>query len=140
MLRVHAGPCFNIPMKIPLLIVSLALVLPALARDLTIFSREKLAAWCIVPFDVKKRAPAEREMKPYLIALNLNGMVKDGESSGRKILTIGEGDEEKAMIAAVADSGWKGPVGILNHRPDQDAEVILKANRDGLGALVEKLK
>jgi len=80
------------------------------------------------------------QMKPYLIALNLNGMVKDGESTGRKILTIGEGDQEEAMIAAVADSGWKGPVGILNHLPDKDAEVILKANRDGLAALVEKLK
>lgn len=296
MLRVHAGPASILtrPMRIPLLIVSLSLVLPAFARDLTIFSREKLAAWCIVPFDVKKRGPVERaemlnrlgitrlaydwrdehiptfdaeveamkthgieisawwmarggneanrkifevierhgihpqlwvlideplkenpdqgakvkaaateirplaeeakrldckvglynhggwfgepvnqiaiikeldlpnvgivynfhhghahidgfpallaEMKPYLIALNLNGMVKDGETSGRKILTIGEGDQEQAMIAAMADSGWKGPVGILNHRPDQDAEVILKANRDGLGVLVENLK
>lgn len=296
MLRVHAGPVSipTRPMRIPLLIVSLALVVPALARDLTIFSREKLAAWCIVPFDAKKRGPVERaemlnrlgitrfaydwrdeqiptfdaeveamkaqgieisawwmsrgpnevnrkifevigrhgihpqlwvlideplkgnadqqakvkaaaaeirplteeakrlgcqvglynhggwfgepvnqiaiikeldlpnvgivynfhhghahidgfpallaEMKPYLIALNLNGMVKDGESTGRKILTIGEGDQEQAMIAAVADSGWKGPVGILNHRADQDAEIILKANRDGLGVVVEKLK
>jgi len=80
------------------------------------------------------------EMKPYLIALNLNGMVKDGESTGRKILTIGEGDQEETMIAAVADSGWKGPVGILNHLPDKDAEIILKANRDGLGTLVGRLK
>lgn len=281
-------------MRILLLVVSFALVIPAFARDLTIFSREKLAAWCIVPFDAKKRGPVERaemlnrlgitrlaydwrkehiptfdaeveamkahgieisawwmsrgadeanrkifatierhgihpqlwvlideplkgnadrqakvkaaadeirplveeakrlgcqvglynhggwfgepenqiaiihalnlpnvgivynfhhghahidrfpelfaKMQPYLIALNLNGMVKDGESTGRKILTIGEGDREEAMIATVADSGWKGPVGILNHLPDKDAEVVLKANRDGLGALVEKLK
>jgi len=79
-------------------------------------------------------------MKPYLIALNLNGMVEDGESTGRKILPIGEGDREEAMIETVADSGWKGPVGILNHLPAQDAEVILKGNRDGLEKLVGKLK
>jgi len=70
-------------------------------------------------------------MKPHLLALNLNGMVRDGDKQGKKILPIGEGDREQAMIDVVVASGWKGTVGILCHL-DQDAEVILKGNLDGL--------
>jgi sugar phosphate isomerase/epimerase len=70
-------------------------------------------------------------MKPHLLALNLNGMVRDGDKEGKKILPIGAGDREQGMIEVVLASGWKGPVGILCHL-DQDAEVILKGNLDGL--------
>ncbi|WAC19910.1 TIM barrel protein [Luteolibacter sp. SL250] len=70
-------------------------------------------------------------MKPHLLALNLNGMVRDGDKEGKKILPIGAGDREQEMIEVVLASGWKGPVGILCHL-DQDAEVILKGNLDGL--------
>ncbi|MBX3740606.1 MAG: TIM barrel protein [Akkermansiaceae bacterium] len=77
-------------------------------------------------------------MKPHLLALNLNGMVKDGDKVGKKILPIGDGDREQAMIDAVLASGWKGPVGVLCHL-DQDAEVILKGNLDGLEKVRTKL-
>jgi sugar phosphate isomerase/epimerase len=70
-------------------------------------------------------------MKPHLLTLNLNGMVKDGDKEGKKILPIGDGDKEREMIEVALASGWKGPVGILCHL-DQDAEVILKGNLDGL--------
>src|SRR5258708_488006 len=33
-----------------------------------------------------------QKMKPYLLALNLNGMVRDGDRSGRQILPLGQGD------------------------------------------------
>jgi len=74
-------------------------------------------------------------MKPHLLALNLNGMVKGGE----KILPIGAGDQEQAMIEVVLDSGWKGPVGILCHLME-DAEVILEGNLKGLVNLLGNLK
>jgi len=43
-----------------LLLFSLLFVGHAPARDFTMFQRDKVAAWCIVPFDVKKRTPVER--------------------------------------------------------------------------------
>jgi len=77
-------------------------------------------------------------MKPHLLALNLNGMVRDGDKQGKKILPVGAGDQEQGMIDVVLASGWKGPVGVLCHL-DQDAEVILKGNLDGLEKVREEL-
>ena len=73
-----------------------------------------------------------RVMKPYLIALNINGMRKDGP----KILNIGEGDREEAMLRIVRDSGWSGPIGILGHRSELDAETALKGNLTGLAGIL----
>lgn len=74
-------------------------------------------------------------MKPHLMALNLNGMIKDG----KKILPVGAGDQEQRMIEVVLDSGWKGPVGILCHLME-DAELVLDGNLKGLENLLENLK
>lgn len=75
------------------------------------------------------------KMRPYLMAVNLNGMRKEGPM----ILPLGEGDRELAMIQALVRSGYRGPVGILNHRTEVDAEVGLRQNLDGLRALAGKL-
>jgi sugar phosphate isomerase/epimerase len=80
-----------------------------------------------------------RKMQPHLLAVNLNGMVKDGEQSGKKILPIGQGDQEAAMLKAILASGWQGPVGILNHRTEMDAEEALRGNLDGLARLRKEL-
>lgn len=77
-----------------------------------------------------------RLMKPRLLALNLNGMVRDGETLGRKIVVIGQGEEDRAVLKAIVASGWSGPIGILNHT-DEDAETRLKANLEGLDRLVK---
>lgn len=74
-------------------------------------------------------------MKPHLLALNLNGMTRGADKAGRKIMVLGEGEEDLRLLRAIRDSGWRGPVGILNHT-GEDAETRLKANLDGL----EKLK
>jgi sugar phosphate isomerase/epimerase len=74
-------------------------------------------------------------MKPHLYCININGMLKDGETSGKKILTVGEGDRELAMLKTIEKSGWRGPIGILNHRPEADAEESLRKNIDGLNKL-----
>lgn len=74
------------------------------------------------------------KMKPHLLALNLNGMVKDGEKAGNKILVLGTGDLDLGLLETIRKSGWSGPVGVLNHT-DEDAETRLKANLEGLEKL-----
>lgn len=77
-------------------------------------------------------------MKPYLLALNLNGMTCGGDRVGRKILVLGEGEEDLRLLEVIRDSGWRGPIGILNHT-DEDAEKRLRANLTGLEGLVDRL-
>ena len=78
------------------------------------------------------------QMKPHLLAFNLNGMVRDGEKAGKKILPVGQGDLDVKLLRMLRDSGWRGPVGILNHT-DADAETRLRENLDGLNALLPRL-
>ena len=79
-----------------------------------------------------------RLMKPHLFALNLNGMTRDGERLGQKIMPIGQGDIDLDLLRAIRDSGWRGPIGILNHT-DEDAEARLLDNLEGLDWLVPQL-
>jgi sugar phosphate isomerase/epimerase len=72
-----------------------------------------------------------KKMRPHLWALNLNGMVKDGDKVGKKILPLGQGDLDLEILKVIRDSGWRGPVGILNHT-DHDAEARLRDNLEGL--------
>ncbi len=74
-------------------------------------------------------------MKPYLLALNLNGMFQDGEKTGRKIVPIGQGELDSELLSVIRDSGWRGPIGILNHT-DEDAEGRLRDNLEGLDWLL----
>lgn len=77
-------------------------------------------------------------LKPYLLVLNVNGMQTDGDQVGKKILVIGQGDRDAEVFQAILDSGYQGPIGILNHT-DEDAFTRLKANIEGLETLVGKL-
>jgi len=77
-------------------------------------------------------------MKPHLVALNLNGMVKGGDSTGRQILPIAQGDLDLSLLKTIRDSGYAGPIGILNHT-DEDAEGRLRDNLEGLEWLVPQL-
>jgi hypothetical protein len=74
------------------------------------------------------------KMKPYLAALNLNGMSRGGE----QILPLGQGDLDLQLLRAIRASGWHGPIGILNHT-DEDAEARLQDNLDGLAWLTAQL-
>src|SRR5687768_12123990 len=76
-----------------------------------------------------------RRMKPYLLALNINGMRKEGP----KILTVGQGNSELQMLRAVRESDWRGPIGILNHREEMDAEEALLQNIAGLQILQREI-
>nr|WKN37221.1 xylose isomerase [Tunicatimonas sp. TK19036] len=77
-----------------------------------------------------------QKMKPYLLAINLNGMVKDGE----KILILGEGEEELSMLQTIKDSGYQGPIGIIGHQEEEDVKEVLSQNLAGLAKLQAKLK
>ncbi len=71
-------------------------------------------------------------MVPYLICLNLNGMTMKGP----KILPLSQGKEDLRVLTMVRDSGYRGPIGILDHRADTDAEISLQQNLDGLHKLL----
>ena len=75
------------------------------------------------------------QMKPYLMALNLNGMVRNGDKVGKKIVPLGQGELDLELLAIIRASAWRGPIGILNHT-DEDAEGRLRDNLDGLDWLL----
>ncbi|MDP6557393.1 MAG: heme-binding domain-containing protein [Pirellulaceae bacterium] len=70
-------------------------------------------------------------MKPHLLCLNLNGMTRDGDRRGQKILPLGEGEFDVALLKTIRDSGYQGPIGIIGHTQD-DVEMRLRDNLDGL--------
>ena len=85
------------------------------------------------------RFPALLEkMKPYLLALNLNGMIRDGDAKGQLVVPLAQGELDLSLLKIIKDSGWRGPVGILNHT-DEDAEARLLDNLDGLAWLRKEL-
>jgi len=73
-------------------------------------------------------------MQPYLHCLNLNGM---NEGAKPKILSLGKGQHEAAMIATIRKSGYSGPIGILDHRNDTDTEISLRENLEGLKKILK---
>ena len=72
-------------------------------------------------------------MKPPLLCLNLNGM---NDGADPKILDLSHGQHDQAMLKIVIESGYDGPIGILDHRTDLDTEVALRANLEGLDWLI----
>ena len=84
-----------------------------------------------------------QQMMPHLSAVNLNGMNwkdADYDGGGALILPLGQGDYELTMMRQLAESGYRGPIGIIDHRSGVDAQVALRENLDGLVKLREKLK
>ena len=74
-----------------------------------------------------------KDISPYLVAVNLNGMTGEGP----KILEIGMGEHEQYMIELLQKNGFHGPWGILGHISDKDVKVILQDNIQGLNAIFE---
>ena len=44
--------------------------------------------------------------EPHLLCLNINGMTAGGDKAGKKILVIGEGDLDRALLKTIRDSGY----------------------------------
>lgn len=81
-------------------------------------------------------AESLKQMQPYLLCLNINGMTDEAH----KILPVGSGTHDVAMIKTILASGYKGPIGILDHRPELDSEEALKFNLDGLKKVLAEIK
>jgi len=79
-----------------------------------------------------------KKMMPYLHAVNLNGMIAHGDKQGKKILPLGQGDLDLALLKTIQASGYRGPIGILNHT-SADAEQRLLDNLEGLDWLRAQL-
>ena len=78
-------------------------------------------------------------MEPYLLCLNLNGMTRDGDQIGRKILPLGEGEHDVKLLKIIRDSDYTGPIGIIGHTQD-DVEERLKDNLAGLDWILPQLQ
>lgn len=77
-------------------------------------------------------------MKPYLLCLNLNGMIRDGDKRDMKIQPVGQGEMDLSLLKNISESGYRGPIGIIGHTND-DVELRLRDNLDGLNWLVPQL-
>ncbi len=84
---------------------------------------------------LEKMPDAFMMMLPYLHCINLNGMNKDSP----KILPLGQGTEDVEIIRMISESGYRGPVGIIGHVEDEDVEIVLKRNLEGLRKLLSEI-
>ena len=74
-------------------------------------------------------------IKPHLMCLTINGM----KAGGPMVLPVGQGDDDLSILKTIRDSGYTGPIAILNHREEVDAEQGLRENIDGLKKLLGEL-
>lgn len=74
-------------------------------------------------------------MMPYLRCVNLNGM----RAAGPKILPLGTGDREQAMMRQLKQTGFQGCIGILGHVEDADVRVVLEQNLAGMQDLLRRM-
>ena len=75
-------------------------------------------------------------MMPYLSAININGM----RAEGPKIITLGQGERELEMLQSIMASGYNGPIGIIGHTEEEDIQVVLERNLEGLRKLSAALQ
>jgi sugar phosphate isomerase/epimerase len=75
------------------------------------------------------------KLVPHLSAVLLEGM-QDG---GPEFMTVGDGNRDLGMLKVIRDSGYTGPVGIINHDENRDAEVGLRLNMEGLKKLLREM-
>jgi sugar phosphate isomerase/epimerase len=69
-----------------------------------------------------------KHIQPYVVAVNVTGMVKNGAS---KLMPPSQGDFELGMLKVIVDSGWNGPIGLIAEQGG-DAEVTLSNYLRGL--------
>lgn len=78
-------------------------------------------------------------LKPYLLCLNLNGMNTDGDTKGQKILPLGAGEHDVALLKIIEQSGYTGPIGIIGHTND-DVQLRLTDNLAGLDWVLTQVR
>lgn len=76
------------------------------------------------------------QMKPYLWTINLNGMNPEGP----KILDLGKGSSELAMMKTIKESGFDGTIGIIGHTQNEDIRLVLERNLEGMKKLLDEME
>lgn len=89
---------------------------------------------------ISRFAAMWQRIHPFVSFVNLNGMANETDPTKNKILYLGEGEHELAMMRIIQASGWRGRVGVINHRTDVDAEEGLSRNLNGLEKLAVQLR
>jgi len=79
-----------------------------------------------------------KRMQPYL-AVNLNGMPAD-TTNYTGVNFVGTGQSEQQMMKVVQESGWRGPIGIINEHADLDAADVLARNLAGVDRIAKELQ
>jgi hypothetical protein len=72
---------------------------------------------------------------PHVSAVILYGMRSDGPP----LTTVGDGDRDLEMLKVIRESSYRGPIGIINHDENRDAEIGLRLNMDGLKKMLREL-
>ena len=88
--------------------------------------------------DVADFAAVWKRMQPYVVAVNVTGMVPDGEA---KLMPPSQGEQEQALLRVVLESGWRGPIGLIAEQGGDPAKVnpvvpVLEAPFAGMATLV----
>ena len=81
------------------------------------------------------------KIQPYLLAISLHGLTKDGDLKHNSLrdAPLGQGEEDLRLMRLIRDSGWTGPVCLIGEMPGVDAELRLQDQLDGLDWLVPQL-
>jgi len=82
-----------------------------------------------------------QQAQPYLFLVNTNGMRVKINADGKhvpnpKILALGQGDYEVDMLRVVKESGYVGPIGVIDHVKKIDPEVNLRNNLKALKGIL----
>ncbi len=77
-------------------------------------------------------------LRPYLLAVNLNGMSKVDTTNGEPVVPMGQGELDIRLLRTIRNSGYAGPIGIINES-SEDAELRLLDNLEGLTWLLPQL-
>src|SRR5665213_121796 len=88
--------------------------------------------------DLDRFAELFGKMLPYLLDVNLNGMSKIPHGAGEPVVPVGHGALDVSLLKIIRDSGYAGPIGIINES-NEDAEMRLLDNIDGINWIVPQL-
>ena len=88
---------------------------------------------------VRSFSGAWGSIKNEVIALNLSGLRIDDKEQEKTILPLSAGDQELGLMRFIQESGWSGPVGIIDHRLDQAQDITLADNMRGLDWLAQEI-
>jgi hypothetical protein len=74
-----------------------------------------------------------QRIAPFVVAVNVSGMVAD-----ERLIPPSQGDKELDMLRGIAQSGWRGPIGLIAEQGG-DAEITLTNGLRGLDWLSKEL-